>query len=252
MTRIQLAVFAASALLLPAALAADQPPRRPGDAERTRPRDAAPAPPLRLGMSAHIGASALRPTGDLWSDNKLDFGTRNSDMVGLRWGIELHYAVHPHIDLLAGVEREERNFPSAYIEYVFDEGDEIEHVTEYSFTDLTFGARFRLTPPGSPFTPWLSGGFAGSFYRYDEYGDFVDFANDQDIVYDEYQESSFLPGFFVGAGADYRLNRGWSLFGEFRLNRFAASHQDDFADYGNFTAFRGYGALGFRFRFGGQ
>ncbi len=204
----------------------------------------------RAGFSMHLGASAFLPEGELWEDNEFDFGTETGDLAALRWGAEFHYAVHPRVDLFAGVDLGKRNFPSVYIDYVFEDGSEIQHSTEYSFTDLILGVRVRPGPPRSRFSPWLQGGFSGSFYRYDEYGDFVDFGTpNQDIVYDAYQESSFLYGFFTGVGADYRFAPNWSLYGEWRLNYAGARHQDDFADYGDFKAWRTGGVMGLRLLF---
>ncbi len=247
--RLMPIILTAGAVLIGAAPAAEsgQPPYR-GGAYRAAPQPGSMAMP-RSGLSMFGGASAFLPESDLFSDNEFDFGTSSRDLVGSRWGLEYHFAPIPNVEILAGVENGSRDFFSSYIDYVFENGGEIEHYTSYSFTDLTLGARVRMAP-GSTFSPYLTGGFSGSFYRYQESGDFVDFTSPaQDIVYDEYEESSFLPGFFVGAGADYAFSLNFSVFGEWRLQYAEKAHEDDFAGYGDFRALRNGGAIGLRLRF---
>ncbi len=226
-----------------------QPPYR-GGGRRAR-RQAAPRVSTpRWGFAVFGGASAFLPDGDLWADNEYDFGTDNGDLASGRFGVDFHYAVNPRVEILAGFEGGGTDFVTSYIDYVFEDGDEIAHYTEYTFLDFTLGLRLRLLPAGDGFSPYVFGGAMGSFYDYRESGDFVDFGSvHQDIVYDAYQESSFLPGFFAGAGAEFAVSPNVGFFAEWRLHRAEGAHQDDFAGYGDFAALRNGGVVGVRLQF---
>ena len=135
---------------------------------------------------------------------------------------------------------------------MYEDGGEIEHSARLAMTELSLGVRLRLLDSTARVRPYLIGGFSGAYYRYSEIGDFVDF-DTADIFYDVFEEKSFLPGFFVGAGADVavaRLPDGGrvELFGEFRFARSQGEHREGFDGFGDLRLDRSGGLFGLRVR----
>ena len=230
--------------------AAGQPPRRGPYPDRSR---SGGGDESRFALSLHTGFRAVDIQSGLFADNKQDFGIRERDFLAARYGLEFDFTGLPLIDIVIGVETGEREIYSSYLDYTYDDGSEIEHATRLGLTEVTLGGRIRLTRGSGRFQPYLLGGFSGTFYRYSEVGDFVDFQTDE-VFYDEFVENSFQPGFFAGAGADVALvqrpyGRSIAVFGEFRYARSQGTHQNAFNGFGNLTVGRYGGIFGVRFRF---
>ncbi len=249
-----LRLFLVLLALLPAAAvqaseAAGQPPRRGGYPDRSSSRASTP----RWGISFHTGYRALHIQSPLFDDNEYDFGTTARDFLAARYGIEFHYAVVPQVDILLGYESGNADTTASYLDLTYEDGSEIEHDASLTLQDLTLGVRIGLAPASALFRPYLLAGFSGALYEYSEVGEFVDFET-SDIFYDEFQERSFLPGFFAGGGADFAIVRRpdgqrLELFGEFRYARSAGEHQDGFKGFGDLTLGRSGALFGVRFRF---
>ena len=243
-------LFLISLALFPVAVAAagEQPPRRGGYPDRQRGGGSA---ETRHAFSLHSGFRALDIESGLFEDNELDFGITDDDFLAARYGLEFDFAVLPALDIVVGFETGEADTIGSYVDFVYDDGGEIEHAAFLGITELTLGVRFQM-PGQARFRPYLLAGVSGAIYRYREVGEFVDFTT-SDIFYDEFSENSFHTGFFVGAGTDFailrRHGRRIDLFGEFRYARSAAEHDDGFEEFGDLTVARTGGLFGIRFRF---
>ena len=242
-------LFTISSLALSAAAAADgQPPRRDRYPDRSRS-----ARENRYALSAYGGFRVFQFDSGLFGDNEVDFGITDGDFNGGRFGVEVDYALLPKLDISIGFGNASAETRASYLDFTYDDGGEIEHAASVSTTELTLGARFRLLRSPAPFRPYLVAGVSGIFYRYLEDGEFINFET-FDIYYDAYEERSFLPGFFAGVGADFRViqlpdGRQVDLFGEFRYARSQGEHADDFGGFGDLTVGRSGGLFGVRIRF---
>lgn len=226
-----------------------QPPRRSPypDASQRSPAE------TRFAISMYGGYRSLAVTSELFAANEIDFGITDGDLRTGGYGFEFDFAVLSRVDVSVGFQTGEAATYASYLDLVYDDGGEIEHQTRLGLTELSLGLRFRLLDGSARFRPYLIAGATGTYYRYQEFGDFVDFET-SDIYYDEYEEKSFLPGFFAGAGADFAVasvpgGARFELFGEFRYARTQGEHQDGFSGFGEFTLTRTGGLVGLRVRF---
>ena len=207
-----------------------QPPRRGPypDASQRSVRD------TRFAFSTYGGFRVLNVTSDLFAANEFDF------------------AVLPRVDVSIGIDNGNAETYGSYLDLVYEDGGEIEHSARLALTDLSLGVRLRLLGGAARVRPYLVGGFTGVYYRYTEIGDFVDFET-ADIYYDVFEETSFLPGFFAGAGADvavvqFRDSGSLDLFGEFRYVRSEGEHTEGFDGFGALQLNRSGGLFGLRIR----
>lgn len=244
MTLLATAAFATAT----AAAESGQPPRRGPypDASQRSVRD------TRYAFAAYGGFRVLNVTSDLFTANEFDFGITDDDLRTSGFGFEFDFAVLPRVDISIGFDNGDAETYGSYLDLVYEDGGEIEHLAQLAMTELSLGVRFRLLGGATRVRPYLIGGVTGAYYRYTEIGDFVDF-DTADIYYDEFEERSFLPGFFAGAGADVavvRLPDGGrvELFGEFRYARSQGEHTEGFAGFGDLKLDRSGGLFGLRVR----
>ena len=225
-----------------------QPPRRspyPDASQRS-------APETRYAFSMYGGFRVLQVTSELFVANEFDFGITDDDFRTGGYGFEFDFAVLPRVDISIGFDNGDAETYGSYLDLVYEDGGEIEHAARMSMTELSLGVRVRLMGGSARVRPYLIAGATGAYYRYREIGDFVDFET-ADIYYDEFEEKSFLPGFFAGAGADFaifRLPDGGrvELFGEFRYARAQGAHTEGFDGFGDLRLDRSGGLFGFRVR----
>lgn len=241
-----LAIFSVSTAAM--ASADGQPPRR--DRYPSSSRSAA---DNRYALSAYGGFMAFQFDSGLFRDNEVDFGIADGDFSGGRFGLELDFAVLPMLDVSVGYSSSSGDVSASYLDFTYDDGREIEHGASLRTTEMTVAAKFRLARAPARFRPYLLAGASGTFYRYREDGEFINF-DTSDIYFDSYEERSFLPGFFAGVGTDFRAiqapdGRQVDLFGEFRYARSQGDHQDDFDGFGGLTIGRTGGLFGVRIRF---
>lgn len=225
-----------------------QPPRRGPypDASQRSARD------TRYAFSIYGGIRTLNATSDLFAANEVDFGITDDDFRTGGFGFEFDYAVLSQVDVSVGFTNGSADTFASYLDFVYEDGGEIEHSARLAMSELSLGVRLRLLGGAARVRPYLIGGFSGGWYRYTEVGEFVNF-DTADIYYDEFREKSFLPGFFAGAGADVgvvQLPNGGrvELFGEFRYSRTQGEHTEGFDGFGDLRLDRPGGLVGFRVR----
>lgn len=225
-----------------------QPPRRSPypDASQRSVRE------TRYAISIYGGFRVLDVESDLFAANEFDFGITDDDFRTGGYGLEFDVAVLPRVDISIGFDSGDAETFGSYLDFVYDDGAEIEHTAQLAMTELSLGVRFRLLGGQARIRPYLIGGITGAYYRYTEIGEFVDF-DTADIYYDEFEERSFLPGFFAGAGADVAVARfpdggRVELFGEFRYARAQGEHTEGFDGFGDLELDRSGGLFGVRFR----
>ncbi|MYF76577.1 MAG: hypothetical protein F4174_04370 [Acidobacteria bacterium] len=248
-TRHILMTLLATVCFVPATAAdSGQPPRRGPypDASQRSARD------TRFAFSTYGGFRVLSVTSDLFAANEFDFGITDDDFRTGSFGFEFDFAVLPRVDISIGFDNGDAETYGSYLDLVYEDGGEIEHSAQLAVTDLSLGVRLRLLGGAARVRPYLIGGVTGAYYRYSEIGDFVDFET-ADIYYDVFEETSFLPGFFAGAGADVAIVRfrdggSLDLFGEFRYVRSQGEHTEGFDGFGDLTLDRSGGLIGLRVR----
>lgn len=248
--RHTLITLLATACFATAALAENppQPPRRTPypDASQRSVRETGYA------FSTFGGFLALSAESELFVSNEFDFGITDDDFLAGIFGFEFDFRVLPRVYVSVGFDTGDADTLGSYLDLVYEDGGEIEHSARLAMTGLSLGVRLHLLDGAARVRPYLIGGVTGAYYRYSEIGEFVDFET-ADIYYDEFEETSFLPGFFAGAGADVaviRLPAGGrvELFGEFRYARVEGEHTDGFDGFGDLRFDRPGGLFGFRVR----
>jgi hypothetical protein len=174
-----------------------------------------------------------------------DFVTRQltldkSDFDGPAFAADVAIAVSSRLQIEGGVEAARVQRPSEYREFVDNNLQPIEQTTELATTSLTGGVRYALAPPGrevsrlvwvpSKVVPFVGAGAGAVFYRFRQYGDFVDFV-DRSIFYDAFRAAGWTPTAYAYGGVDLQLHRGLYATVQGRYTKAAGELGTDFVNF---------------------
>lgn len=220
-----------------------------GDDAR-RPR--VPAPPPSDFMIGRPRTFLTVETGFLFANtgsDLYDFVTRqltldrkafNTPVFGGRLGVSLS----PRLDVMAGVDVGRSETASEYRDFVDNQLLPITQTTARKEVGVSASVRFALLPSGrriSRFawvprtvTPYVGAGGGMIRYRFEQNGDFVDFATRR-VFSDVFESEGWAPSAHAFAGADVRVWRRLYLTMEGRYTWSKATLSDDFVDFAPLT-----------------
>lgn len=162
------------------------------------------------------------------------------DFNGPVFGLDAAVMVTPRIDVVFGFDASQAGTQSEYRDFVDNLLLPINQETTLKERSLFGSVRFNLVPRGhsvSRFawvpravTPYVGAGGGALWYRFEQNGDFVDFA-DSSVFSDYFSSSGFTPSLHVFGGADLRLYRALFLTFEGKYVWARATLSNDFIDF---------------------
>jgi hypothetical protein len=171
-----------------------------------------------LGVHEPIGESDLWETNDeIYSQDAQDFG----DLIGRA---SFASRINAHLDIVIGAEYYEGRDEARYRDYVFSNGDPIEH--DSRLREMPLEVSFRFLPIARiaggegegtgrvrPAAPFLGAGVGGLAWEYSEEGQFLDLTDpDVPILYnDEIEERGITASYHVLAGIEIQFSREAAL-----------------------------------------
>lgn len=190
-----------------------------------------------LGVFTPRGEDA-RVLGDVLNANRtflfFDIDDFNTAAVGGEWLIPLG----EFFEAGAGISFTRRTVDSVYLDFVDIDGSEIRQEMKLRLVPIAF--TFRALPLGqsNPFQPYFGGGLAVINWRYSESGDFIDFANNQEIFRASYVGDGWNTGPVVFGGIRFG-GQTLTAGGEIRYHAAEGELNADFAgpkiDLGGWT-----------------
>jgi hypothetical protein len=160
-------------------------------------------------------------------DSGLDW---SSEWVGFAWGIEYNHVVADNLEVGVHVDGYQRTVETSYRDFVRPDDTEILQTLRLNI--VPFGLTVRLVPTGkrTKLAPYVGGGVDLVYYKYEEWGDFIDFLDpDFSIYYDEFVSDGVTFGLHAVGGLRFYLNRDIALIVEGRYQWANADMGDDFA-----------------------
>jgi hypothetical protein len=160
----------------------------------------------------------------------------NAPMIG----IDASWAVTSRIEIGFGLELSQAHTASEYRDFVDNQLLPINQETTLKERNIYGSVRFSLVPNGRSisryawvprgFTPYVGAGAGALWYRFEQNGDFVDFAN-LDIFTDYFSSAGYAPSAHVFGGSDIQLYRILFLTVEGRYVWANATLDNDFIDF---------------------
>jgi hypothetical protein len=196
--------------------------------------------PLKTGtISFRIGY--FMPTGnsDIWDENTADLTYEVSDFNNYLVGIEFNYFATRHFTVGVAIDYYKKSINSNYRDYVDDQGYEITQDITLEIVPVTGTFKFMPLGNGSPgyrgqrgssFVPWIGAGIGIYPFRYEEFGEFIDFS-DMSIYDGDFITEATAFGFHFAGGVVVPVGFDWDAFAEFRYAVVKGDLSEDFLGF---------------------
>jgi Outer membrane protein beta-barrel domain len=188
------------------------------------------APAFAGGLDLRLGAFFPRADSNLFDDDAVLYtvGGKN-DWIGPAGGAELSLDLARSVELGFHVDGYGRTVHTAYRDFETESGRDITQSLKLSIVPFGVSVRFHPGDRRGRLTPYVGGGFDLYYWRYEEFGDFIDFDSPGfDILEDSFVSDGVTPGFHVAGGLRIPINYDWSVVTEVRYNFARADMGGDF------------------------
>lgn len=190
------------------------------------------APSHASGLDLRLGAFFPNADSNLFRDDQELYRIdAKKDFTGVTGGIEYSTGIARNVELGFSIDGYDRQLHTSYRDFVNDNGSEIQQTLKLNIVPVGVTLRFLFAHPGAAVVPYAGVGGDLFYWRYREYGDFVDFGDrTQPIVADSFVSDGWKVGFHVSGGLRLRLNHDVAAVAEGRYQYAAkATMGDDFA-----------------------
>lgn len=197
-----------------------------------------------------IGVFEPRGDSEYWDDKRFDFTANPSDFEDAILGVDFIRHVGDHWSVIGSLTGYESTVGSVYRDFVDARGRDIGQDTSLESTNLSLGLLFNFNRRGGVFRPYLGLGLESAFWRLEERGDFIDFADDDlPIFSDTFVDDGAGFGHYFQAGLDVRMADTVSLFVDGRWSRIDDELGGDFGGLGNLDLGGSTATVGISWRF---
>lgn len=185
------------------------------------------------GINVKIGVLIPNQNSDLWEINRSNLAFNKADMVDIYYGAEYEFLFSKYFTLSVegGVYNQE--VYTAYRDWEYDDGSPIQQTLSLRITSIEMA--FKLYPIGHRrgFYPYIAGGPGVYFWKYEQWGDFIDTV--EGTVEFGYADTSRVAlGFHGKAGLVFRVGRNTGLSIEGRYMYLKDNLSDLFVDFEEF------------------
>ena len=189
------------------------------------------------GLELRIGGFFPRAQSDLFQDDQELYspagetrGVSKDDWKGVYGGAEYSFNVADHVEMGISLDGYSKSIPTVYKDFTRPNGNEIEQ--ELRLTVVPLGVSLRVLPLDryASVQPYATVGADVLFYKYEEFGDFIDFfSNNLDISADSFKSDGAVFGGHAAAGLRIPLGHDFAITAEGRY-QFAQKKRmgDDF------------------------
>jgi len=153
-----------------------------------------------------------------------------SEFNGLYGGIEYNQVLTNNVELGISFDGYSQTVDTSYRDYERPGGGEIFQSLKFNMLPLGLSVRFVPTNKKARIVPFVGGGVDAIFYQYEEYGDFIDFADPELTIYpDAFVADGTAFGVHALGGLRVYLNRDIAIVGEGRYQWATDEMDDDFS-----------------------
>jgi hypothetical protein len=135
------------------------------------------------------------------------------EWVGVTWGLEYNHVLTDYVEVAVHVDGYQKTIDTSYRDWLDLDGNEIFQTLRLQI--VPFGVTLQVVPTGrrTRVAPFVGGGVDAFYYKYEEFGDLVDFLDpDLSIIRDDYIFSDDVAfGFHAAGGVRVYLNRDFAL-----------------------------------------
>ena len=188
-------------------------------------------------FQVRMGGFFLDGDGDFWADNESVFTLDASDFDDFLFGLTYSHGFNRFFELDLNADFTDETVVAEYRDFVDGSGFPILHDSTLKTAPMTIGARFlpfgRATRGTSKPVLFVGGGAGVNFWRYEEFGDFIDFDDPANpLVLGDFSESGEAFVTYGVAGLELPLSPAFNLGFEARYFSSDDELKGDFAGLG--------------------
>ena len=203
---------------------------------------AAPASARAGGLDIRIGGFQPHANSNLFDDDETLYTIRKRNWRGLTGGAEFSSRIARNLEIGFHLDGYERQRDTHYRDFFREEdGSEIRQKLKLDIVPV--GVTVRLVPTNrhARIAPYIGAGADAFFWKYEEFGDFVDFDDPElTIIADSFRADGVATGFHVAGGLRLFVSDDFGVTGEVRYTVAKGDMHDDFEgnriDLGGFAA----------------
>jgi hypothetical protein len=165
---------------------------------------------------------------------------KRRDFSSMTFATDVDYRMTPRLDLALGVSISKSTTPSEFRHWLDNNDRSIEQTTEFIRVPLTASLKAYLADPGrsvghfawipSRYAPYVGAGGGVLWSRFEQSGDFIDFATTR-VFSDDFKSQGWTPTVQAFVGTDVSLNPRFAVTTEARY-QWARSRLDrDFSGF---------------------
>jgi hypothetical protein len=148
---------------------------------------------------------------DLWEINQENLAFSQDEMMEIYYGIEYEFFLGKYFSFTFEGNHYSKNIYTQYSDFTYEDNSPILQNFSLRISGLEIG--FKLYPIGhrQTFFPFIGAGGGIYAWKYEQWGDFIDFVEDT-VITDSYAYSkSYSPGVFAKAGVVFRFRRSFGI-----------------------------------------
>jgi hypothetical protein len=174
-----------------------------------------PAESRAAGLDLKFGGFFPETKSSLFNDDTALYRVSKSDWDGFTGGVEGNFILARNIELGLGIEGYGQRLDTEYRDYERDNGSPIFQTLKLETLPFTASIRFVPTSRRAKIAPYIAVGGDFILWRYQEYGDFVDFSSPSlPVIADSFESSGGTFGLHGAAGLRVSVNEDISIVGE--------------------------------------
>jgi opacity protein-like surface antigen len=211
---------------------------------------ALPASARAGGLDIRFGGFQPSANSNLFDDDETLYTIRSRNWRGLTGGAEFSSRIARNVEIGFHLDGYERQRDTHYRDFFREEdGSEIRQKLKLDIVPVGVTVRIVPTSRNARIAPYIGAGADAFFWKYEEFGDFVDFGDpDLPVIADSFRSDGVATGFHVAGGLRLFVSDDFAVTGEVRYTVAKANMHDDFE--GNRIDLGGFGAtVGMHLRF---
>lgn len=166
-------------------------------------------------LELRIGGFIPRADSNLFDDDSSLYTVNKEDWRGVTGGAEFSFTPADHVELGLHLDGYGRRVDTTYRDYTRPSGAEIEQSLRLTLIPLGATLRFLPADRHATVSPYVGVGPDVVFYKYEEFGDFIDFFDpDLAITPDHFISESTAFGAHALGGIRFYVNRDIAIVGE--------------------------------------
>jgi hypothetical protein len=191
---------------------------------------ALPATARASSLELRIGGFFPRADSNLFRDDTSLYTVNKDDWKGVFGGAEFSFTPADHVELGVHLDGYGRRVDTNYRDYTRPSGGEIRQSLKLTLVPLGATLRFLPADRHATLSPYVGVGPDLVFYKYEEFGDFIDFGDPElSISADDFVSEGARPGFHVTGGLRLRVGHDFAILGEGRYQWAKGTLGDDFS-----------------------